>query len=474
MRVTLSSPALPGTVTTSTTELGDARVRVDVEVAPDAVERELVGAAGALGRDLRIPGFRKGKVPAQVVLQRVGRDAVWDEAMRRSLPEWYEQAVADAGIAAIGSPKVDLGELPEKGDPLSFSFEVSVRPSAELGDYRQLEVGRREPGVERERVDAELDALRESLASLENVERAAAKGDFVVMDYLGRVDGEPFEGGEGRGVLIELGSGRLVEGFEQQLEGSSPGDKRDVKITFPADYPAEHLAGKDAEFEVEVKEVKEKLLPELDDDFAAEAGGFDSLDELRQDIESRLRDADERAIDREYREAVVDAAVAASKVALSDDLVHARAHEMWEATSRRLERQGISAAQYAQLTGKTEEDLVHEIEPDARRSLERESVLAGIVESEGIEVSDDEVYESLRQASEPDQVNEAELKKSYERAKAKGRIEPLREDIAMRKAVDLLVEHAKPIAAEQAAAREQIWTPDKEEEAPKKLWTPGE
>jgi trigger factor len=462
-------------VKTSTTDLGDARVRVEVEVDPDAVERELTNAAGALGRDIRIPGFRKGKVPAQVVLQRIGRDAVWDEAMRRSLPDWYEQAVADAGIAAIGSPKLDLGDLPDKGEPLSFSFEVAVRPEAKLGDYKGLEVGRREPRVDAERVDAELEAARESLASLDTVERPAATGDFVVMDYLGRVEGEPFEGGEGRGQLVELGSGRLVDGFEEQLRGASPGDKRGVTVTFPDDYPAEQLAGKEATFEVDVKEVKEKKLPELDDDFAAEAGGYDTLAELREDVEMRLREADERAIEREYREAVVDAAVAAAEVDLADDVVHGRAHEMWEATARRLERQGIPSAQYAQLTGKTTEELVHEIEPDARRSLERESVLAAIVEAEGIEVSDEEVYESLQAASEPDQVDEADLRKSYERAKAKGRIEPLREDIAMRKAVDVLVENARPIPAEQAAAREQIWTPEKEKEegAPKQIWTPG-
>lgn len=451
-------------------------MRVDVEVAPDTVERELVDAAGALGRDLRIPGFRKGKVPAKVVLQRVGRSAVWDEAMRRSLPDWYEQAVADAGIAAIGSPKVDLGDPPPKGGPLEFSFEVAVRPEAKLGDYGGLEVGRREPRVDVDRVDAEVGALRESLASLENVERDAAKGDFVVMDYLGRVDGEPFEGGEGRGVLVELGSGRLVAGFEDQLVGASPGERRELKITFPDDYPAEQLAGRNAQFEVEVKEVKEKRLPPLDDDFAAEAGGYDSIDELRADIEKRLREADERAVEREYREAVVDAAVAASEVSLSDELVHARAHELWEATSRRLERQGIPAAQYAQLTGKTEEDLVHEIEPDARRSLARESVLAAVVRAEGIEVSDDDVLESLRQASGPeDTVSDADLRKSYERAKVRGRAEPLREDIAMRKAVDLLVERAKPIPVEQAAAREQIWTPEKEQDqGKKKIWTPGD
>ena len=467
---------MSGNVKTSTEELDGSRVRVEVEVASAAVERELTTAAGALGRDLKIPGFRKGKIPPQVVLQRVGREAVWDEALRRSLPDWYEQAVADAGISAVGSPKLDLGEVPAKGADLSFSFEVGVRPKADLGEIKGLEAGRREPEVGDEQVEEELNALRESLASLENVERPAAKGDFVVMDYLGRVDGEPFEGGEGRGVLVELGSGRLVPGFEEQLEGGAPGDTREVKITFPDEYGAEHLAGKEAVFEVEVKEVKEKRLPELDDDFAAEAGGFDTIDELREDLRERLRQAHERAIEREFREAVVDAAVAASTIEIPKELVHARAHEMWETTARRLQQQGISPQQYAQLSGKSEHDLIDEIEPDAERALAREAVLAAVAEAEGIEVSDEEVLESLRAATPPEQgVSDEQLRKSFERAKERGRAELLREDIAMRKAVDLLVEHAKPIPLEQAEAREAIWTPEKESgsEPPKEIWTPG-
>jgi trigger factor len=462
-------------VKTSTEPLDGSRVRVAVEVPSADVERQLVTAAGALGNDLKIPGFRKGKIPPQVVLQRVGREAVWDEALRRSLPDWYEQAIADAGIAAVGSPKLDLGEVPAKGEDLAFAFEVGVRPEAKLGDIRGLEAGRREAEVGDEQVEDELGALRESLASLENVERAAADGDFVVMDYLGRVDGEPFEGGEGRGVLVELGSGRLVPGFEEQLVGAAPGDSREVTITFPDDYPAEQMAGKQATFDVEVKEVKEKRLPELDDDFAAEAGGFDTVDELRDDMRERLRQAHERAIEREFREAVVDAAVAAATIDIPHDLVHARAHEMWETTARRLQQQGISPAQYAQLSGKSEHDLIDEIEPDAERALARESVLAAVAQTEGIEVSDDEVLESLRAATPPEQgVTEEQLRKSFERAKERGRAELLREDIAMRKAVDLLVEHAKPIPLAQAEAREAIWTPEKEEKPEsKQLWTPG-
>src|SRR3954449_8971946 len=184
---------------TKTSDLGDSRVRVEVEVEPQAVDKALTQAAATLGRDLKIPGFRKGKVPPQVVLQRVGRDAVLDEAVRNALPDWYEEAIGEANIATVGEPSLDLGELPDKGSPLEFSIEVGVRPAATLGDYKGLEVGRREPEVDAGEVDAEIDRMRETSASLENVERPGGSGDFVVIDFVGKVDGEPFEGGEARG-----------------------------------------------------------------------------------------------------------------------------------------------------------------------------------------------------------------------------------------------------------------------------------
>jgi trigger factor len=467
---------MPGTVTTTTTELPDSRVRLDVEVAPEAIEKELRSAAQALGRDLKIAGFRKGHVPPQVVLQRVGREAVLDEAVRRALPSWYEQALTEARLATVGDPSVNLGDLPEQGSPLAFSIEVGIRPPAKLGDYKGLEVGRREPEVSKEEVDAEVERLRESLASLETVERAATGGDFVVIDFVGRIDGEPFEGGEGRGYPLEIGSGRFIPGFEEQLVGASAADERDVTVTFPEDYGADQVAGREAVFSVTVKEVKEKRLPELGDDFAAEAGGFDTLDELRADIESKLRQAEERAIEQEFRQAAVDAAVAGARVELPRELVHSKAHEMWHETAHRLQHQGVDPARYLQLVNKTEEDLVVEAEPEAEQALKRESVLAAVVEAEGIEVSDDEAFEALREAAArgAEDVDEDSLRRSFERAKGEGRDDVLREDIAMRKAVDLLVEAAKPIPAEQAEAREKLWTPGKEaEEKPSQIWTPG-
>ncbi|HEY1595048.1 MAG TPA: trigger factor [Thermoleophilaceae bacterium] len=467
---------MPGTVTTTTTELPESRVRLDVEVAPEAVEAELKNAAQALGRDLKISGFRKGHVPPQVVLQRVGREAVLDEAVRRALPAWYEEALSEAHLATVGDPRLDIGDLPEQGSPLAFSIEVGIRPPAKLGEYKGLEVGRREPEVTDEQVQEEVDRRRESLAALETVERAADNGDFVVIDFLGRIDGEPFEGGEGRGYLLELGSGRFIPGFEEQLNGASAGDERDVSVAFPDDYGADEVAGKDAVFAVTVKEIKEKRLPELDDDFAAEAGGFDSIDEMRADIEKKLLEVEEREIEQEFRQAAVDAAAAGAKVDLPKELIHSKAHEMWHETAHRLQHQGVDPARYLQLVGKTEEDLVVEAEPEAEQALKREAVLAAIVEDAGIEVTDEEAFEALRDvaARSSDKVDEDALRRSFERAKEEGRDDVLREDIAMRKAVDLLVESAKPIPVGQAEARDKLWTPEKEaEQKSSELWTPG-
>jgi trigger factor len=464
-------------VTTKTTELGDSRVRLEVEVPSAALERELETAASELGREMRVPGFRKGKVPAQVVIRQVGREAVLDEAVRRGLPGWYEEAIHDAGINTVGDPKIDLSDLPEKGSSLGFSIEVGIVPPARLGEYKGVEVGRREPAADPDEVQAELERVRESLASLENVDRAAGEGDFVVMDFVGRLDGEEFAGGEARGHVAELGSGRLIPGFEEQLQGARAGESHALTVTFPDDYQAEHLAGREAVFDVDVKEVKEKALPELNDELAEQAGGYDSLDELRSEIEQRLAEAEERSIEGEFREAAVDAVVAQANVEVPHDLVHSKAHEMWHRTARRLQAQGVDPQRYLEMTGKTEEELATESEPDAELALKREAVLAAIVDAEGIEVSDEEVNEALQAAAPPD-ASEKQLKRALKRARSQGADEALREDIAMRKAVDLLVEHAKPIAAEKAAAREKLWTPDKEDASAAssgsgEIWTPG-
>jgi trigger factor len=459
-------------VKTNVTELPESRVRVQAEVPAEEVERRVQQAARELGRQMRVPGFRKGKVPAPVVIRRLGREAVLDEALRSSLGGWYADAIDGAGIAPVGEPELDLDSMPGEGEPLEFSIEIGVRPEAKLGSYKGLEVGKRGPVVEEEAIDAELERLRDRFATLETAERPAASGDQVVIDYLGRIDGEPFEGGEGRDQLLELGSGRLIPGFEEQLVGASAGEKRTVEVTFPDDYSSEALRGNTAQFDVSVTEVKTKRLPELDDDFASDAAGLDTLAELREDLAGRLREADERSIEREFEEAVLDAAVAEAQVELPDQLVHARAHELLEQTLSALTRQGISKEAYLQIAGKDEEALAHDAEPDAASALRREAVLAAIVEAEQIEPSEEQVLEALAPSAQRAGVTPEKL---LERLRSTGRLDRAREDVATQQALELLVAEAQAIGVEQAKARKKLWTPGKEgrEQDAGQLWTPG-
>jgi trigger factor len=434
-------------VTTNVTELPESRVRVEAEVPAAEVAKRVEQAARGLARGMRVPGFRPGKAPAPVVIKRVGRDAVLDEAVRESIAGWYTAAIEDAKVVPVGEPDLDLSALPGEGEPLKFAIEIGVRPPAKLGDYKGLEVPRRDADASDEAVDEEIERLRERSAKLETVDRPAGRGDFVVMDFAGSVDGTPFAGGEGRDQMVELGSGRLVPGFEEQLEGAGAGEERTVKVTFPEDYQAAELAAKDAEFAVTVKEVKAKDLPELDDEFAEEAG-FDTLEELRDDIRSRISESESSRIEAEFREAALDAAVANATIEVPDALVEARARELWEQMIHSLSHQGISKEAYLRISGREEDEIVEQGKDDAAQALRREAVLAAIIEAEGIEPTEDEVLEAVGQAAE----GQGSPKKLLERLKSAGRLDALKDDLAQRKALDLVTESAKPIAAEATPA----------------------
>jgi trigger factor len=480
---------VPTALKTTVTELPESRVRVQVEVPSGEVEGRVEQRARKLGRELKLPGFRKGKVPAPLVLQRVGREAVLEEAVRDTLSRWYSDAIETAGIVPVGDPHVDLGDLPPQGQALEFSIEIGVLPKAELGGYEGLEVPRREPAAAAEQVTEQVEEMRERLARLETVEREAAEGDFVVVDYVGYLPsgddgpdadsdspGEPFEGGEGRDQLIELGGGNLIPGFEEGLLGAGAGETRTIELAFPADYGAEHLAGRDASFEIAVKEVKEKHLPEVDEDFAIDAG-FDSVAELRADIESRLLEAEEQKIEDEFRQAALDAAVAKATVPVTPALAEARAKEMWERMLHSLSHNGISREAYLQITGRDESAILAEMQPDAEQALRREAVVTAIVAAEAISPSDEELLVAIGPTAEREGVEPEKLLEDLRRA---GRLEDVREDLAARKAVEWVAERARPISVEQAQAREQLWTPEqkaaeKPGEAtaePAGLWTP--
>jgi len=476
---------VPVAVKTTVTELPDSRVRLQVQVPSSEIEGRLEHKANQLGRELKLPGFRRGKVPAPLVIQRIGREAVLEEAVRDTLSRWYSDAIETAGIVPVGDPQVALGDLPPQGEALEFSIEIGVLPKAELGSYEGLEVARREPVVDDEQIQQEIDATRERLARLETAERPAAEGDFVVVDYAGSlVESDSADeqtrlqelpGGEGRDQLVELGGGNLIPGFEEGLLGASAGETRTVEVSFPADYGNQDLAGREASFEVTVKEVKLKQLPDLDDDFAIDAG-FDSVEELREDIRRRLIEVEQERIEAEFRQAALDAAVAGSRVGLTPELVNARAQEMWERMLHSLSHRGISREAYLQIAGRSEQEILTEMEPDAELALRREAVLTAVVAAEGISPSEQELMQAVSPAAEREGV---EPDKLLEDLRAGGRLEELREDLAARQAIELIASAATPIPVAQAQAREELWTPEKAAEeqdpaaAPGRLWTPG-
>lgn len=456
---------------TTVSELPGSRVRVEAEVPAADVEKGVNRAARALAREMRMPGFRKGKAPPSLVIQRLGFGPVFEEALREALPDWYERALLDSGIAPVGDPSIEIVSAPEaEGEPLSFKFEIGVRPKAKLGEYKGLEVGREEAEPPEEIVDREIERMRESVARLEPVERAAKEGDVLLIDFEGLLDGKAFEGGAATDYLLELGGGQLIEGFEAQLTGAGAGDARQVEVTFPEDYGAEHLAGQDAVFAVEVKEVREKVLPELDDDFASEVSEFDTLEELRADIRDRVAKAVDERSEQDFRFAAIDAAADAATVELPDDLATARATERWERVERQLAARGMAPDAYLQMQGKTRDEVIEESRPDAERELRREAVLAAIADEEGIEPSEEELLEALAHPAEHERTTPEKLLK---RLRESGRDAMVRDDIRFRKAIDLVAEHARPIPKEQAEAREKIWTPEKEREEKGELWTPG-
>ena len=453
-------------------ELPGSRVSVEVEVPAAAVDKAVARAARTLAQEMRMPGFRKGKAPPSLVIQRVGFAAVLEEAIRDALPEWYESALLASGIAPVGDPSVEVVSTPEaEGEPLAFKFEIAVRPLAELGEYKGLEVGKAEVEPQEERVDREIERIREGFAKLEPVERVAADGDVLLVDFEGLLDGKAFEGGKASDYLLELGGGQLIAGFEEQLAGVGGGETRKVEVTFPDDYQAEDLAGEDAVFTVEVKEVREKVLPGLDDDFASEASEFETIDELRGDIAKRLAEAVGERADQDFRVAAVDAAAAEAKLELPDEHAQARAAERWERVERQLAQRGMSPDSYLQMQGKTREQVIEESVPDAAAELKREAVLAAIAEAEEIEASEEEMVEALEHSAEHERTTPEKL---LERLRENGRDAMIRDDIRFRKAIDIVAESATPIPLEQAEAREQIWTPEKERKEAGDLWTPGD
>ncbi len=453
---------MPGPeVIATTTELPESRVRLEATVPAELLERSVERAAKAVGRNMRIPGFRAGKVPPKLIVQRVGREAIVDEAIRADLNDWYEKAIRAANILPIGSPEVGEVEMPEEGKPFVFAAEVGVVPSVDASLIKDLQVGKSKPGVDDEAIDRELDLLRDRFARLETAERPVEDGDYVVIDYLGKLDGEPFAGGEGKNQLLEIGSGRFIPGFEEQLIGLKAGDEKAISVTFPEEYGAAELAGQDATFDIVVHEVKAKQLPELDDEFALEVGGVDTIDELRKDIASRLAEGEEQRLEQLFRLATIDAAIQKTGVEVPHALAYEYAHQEFHQMIHRFEHQGISQEVYLQTVGKTHDEVVEDAVPSAERQVARRAIVRSVVEAQGFTATDEEVEEAIAPLAAQEKVS---VKKIWARLEGRGQIDAVRADLAENKAVEYLVEQAKVITVAAAKKAGTTWTPSREEQ----------
>jgi trigger factor len=459
---------------TQVKELPENRVRLDVEVPAADVDHAFEHAIGDIARTIRIPGFRKGRAPAQMVRRAVSRETLVEEALRDHLTGWYSRAVAVAGIDPVERPTIDWSDEPVEGAPFHFFAEVEVKPEPQVRAYKGLEAVRPPDEVPPEAVEAELERLQRSVASLNPVDRPAAAGDYVVVDFHGTVDGKAFAGADGVDHGVLLGESELDD-FDRALTGLSAGEERDADIAIPKDYDDETAAGKTATFHVRMKEVKERDLPALDDDFAQSVSEFDTLEDLRADIVERFSQALRERADVAFRTAVLGALAGELSTEVPKALVDIRLREMVRNLSGRLAARGVSLEDYLRVTGARPEELVAQIEPEALDSVRRDLALEAVAIAEKIDVSDERLEQWVRdQAGEegenPDESVEDLLGDPATRT-------ALRTDLRMQAALDVVVEHATPITAEQAEARDKLWTPEKESAAasgkPSPIWTPG-
>jgi trigger factor len=435
-------------------ELPDNKVRLTVDVPREDVHHAVEHAASDLAESVKIPGFRKGKVPMPVLVSRIGKERLYTEAIESHIAGWYGNAVARARIRPAEQPELDY-ELPASdAEDWKFTATVSVLPKPKVADWTKLQVPYADPEVPEDLVDHELEVLRSTIAELSPVEdRPAQLGDTVVVDLV-----MP-EGGQ-NDYVVELGSGRLIPELEEALVGMSAGETKEVEVEQPGmEQPARVQAT--------TKEIKEKVLPPLDDELARSASEYDTLDELRGEIEQRLREQVEAQVDEAFRRLTLDKLVEATNARVSGPLVEARTRALLRELDSVMRRSGGSLDAYLQLSGDSAESLVGRLREQAAASVAGELVLEAVADQLGIQVADEEVDQAFRDRfEEPDKV--------IEQAKAAGAYESERETMRLARALTRVTEEVERIAPEQAAAREAIWTPDKEKPKQEtKLWTPG-
>ncbi len=414
-------------------------VALEIEIEETRMSQAVEKAYQKVSKKVNIPGFRKGKAPRAIVERHVGKEYLNEEALDEVVPEAYFAAVQETGIEPIDKPKVEVVQL-EEGKPVIIKATVEVKPEVELGEYIGLEVEKPETEINDEDVINELESLRQRHAQLINVEEGPAElNDTTVIDFEGFVDGVAFPGGAGTDYSLELGSGSFIPGFEEQLVGAKVGETKDVNVKFPEDYHAAELAGKDAVFKVTVKAIKRKEMAELDDEFAKDVSEFESLEELKNDILNRLKQAATQQADMKLKDALVDKAVENSKVEVPEVMIQQKIDNMLQNFAQRLSMQGMKLEDYLKYTNSDMDTIKADYRPAAEKGVKMDLVLEAIAAKENITFTDEDVDAKIEEMAKQYNSEPAVLRQWIENG---GNLEPLKNSIKIDKTVELLQEKA--------------------------------
>lgn len=413
-------------------------VKLVIEASAEEFEAGLNAAYNKNKNKISVPGFRKGKAPRKMIEQLYGSQIFFEDAANEIIPDAYADAAKESGLDIVSQPKVSIEQL-EAGKPFIFAAEVAVRPEVELGEYKGVEVTKADAEVTDADVEEELKKVQDQNSRTVSVEdRAVKDGDMTVIDFEGFIDGEAFEGGKGENYPLTIGSHSFIDTFEEQMIGMNIGEEKEINVTFPEDYHAENLKGKPATFKVTVKEIKEKQLPELDDDFAQDVSDFDTLAEYKDDLKKKIAERKESEAKAKKESEAIEKVVEAAKMDIPQAMIDTQVNRMLEDFAMRLQQQGLSVEQYFQYTGMTADKIMEEMKPEAVKRIKNSLVLEAVAKAENIEVSEEEFEAELQKMADMYKMEIEKIKEFMQDAEAK----QMKDDIAIQKAVELIVSSA--------------------------------
>ena len=423
-------------------KLDNSRVKLTVDIDADALEHAMEEAYRKNVKKINIPGFRKGKAPRRIIELNYGPDVFLEDAVEILLPRAYKKAVDETQIEPVDQPEADIEQI-ARGEGATFTFTVDVYPELKLGNYKNLQVEREIVKIDDEDVERVLKQQQERNSQLVVAERTVVQnGDFCVFDFIGYVDGKPFSGGAAENHTLEIGSGQFIPGFEEQMVGLEVGETKEIEVTFPEEYHAEELAGKDATFKITVKEIKERVLPELDDEFAKDISDFETLEELRADIRKNLEDEATRRTNDQMENRLLELIAEDSQVEIPESMIKHQAEHQLQYFFQRFMGQGINEEMYLQMTGQSREELLEQFEPAAKTQIIHDLILEAIKEEEGIVVSEEEVNDQIQEYLDASGELTPELEENmreYWNSQRRG----IELSLARKKAMQFIVDHAQ-------------------------------